>query len=50
VVIGQDMSRINHTPQFLYFKNQQSSLDSHQSIAGKTAGTDSHLAITNPDR
>jgi hypothetical protein len=49
-MIGQDMSRISYTPQFLYFKNHQSSLDNHQSIAEKTAGTDSHLAVTNPDR
>jgi hypothetical protein len=39
VVIGEDMNRINYTPQFLHFKNQQTSLDNHQSIAGKTAGT-----------
>ena len=50
LVIGQDTSRISHTPQFLYFKNRQSSLDNHQSVAEKTAGTVSHLAITNPDR
>jgi len=47
---GEGMSRINHTPQFLHFKNQQSSLGNHQSLAGKNAGTVSHLAITNPDR
>jgi hypothetical protein len=45
-VIGEDMSGINFTPQFLHFKNQQTSLDNHQSIAGKTVGTVSHLAIT----
>jgi hypothetical protein len=28
---GEGMSRINHTPQFLHFKNQQSSLDNQQS-------------------
>jgi hypothetical protein len=49
-MIGQDMNRISYTPQFLHFKNQQSSLDNHQSVAGKTAGAVSHLAITNPDR
>jgi len=32
------MNRINHTPQFLYFKNQQSSLINHQSVAEKTRG------------
>jgi hypothetical protein len=30
---------------FVHFKNQQSSLDNHQSIPRKTAGTVPHLAI-----
>ncbi len=32
------MGRINHTPNFFHFKNQQSSLDIHQSD-GKNAGS-----------
>ncbi len=32
------MDRINHTPNFFHFKNQQSSLDNHQSD-GKNAGS-----------
>ena len=32
------MGRINHTPNFFHFKNQQSSLDNHQSD-GKNAGS-----------
>jgi hypothetical protein len=35
---GEIMGRINHTPNFFHFKNQQSSLDNHQSD-GKNAGT-----------
>jgi hypothetical protein len=50
LVIGEDMSRINYTPRFHHFNNQQSTINTHQSIAEKTAGTVSHLAITNRDR
>jgi hypothetical protein len=28
---GQTTDRINHSPNFFHFKNQQSSLDNHQS-------------------
>jgi hypothetical protein len=28
---GQTTARINHTPNFFHFNNQQSSLDNHQS-------------------
>jgi hypothetical protein len=34
---GEIMGRINHTPNSFHFKNQQSSLDNHQSD-GKTWG------------
>jgi hypothetical protein len=33
---GQTTDRINHTPNFFHFNNQQSSLDNHQSD-GKNA-------------
>jgi hypothetical protein len=35
---GENKDRINHAPNSCYFKNQQSSLDNHQSIAEKTRG------------
>jgi hypothetical protein len=32
------LSRLNHTPNFFHFNNQQSSLDNHQSIGKMQSG------------
>ena len=42
------MGRINHTPNFFHFKNQQSSLDNQQS-GGKNAGTVPAYAAEQPN-
>jgi hypothetical protein len=45
---GEIMGRINHTPNFFHFKNQQSSLDNQQS-GGKNAGTVPAYAAEQPN-
>ena len=35
---GEDKDRIDHAPNFFHFKNQQSSLDNHQSVLRDARG------------
>ena len=42
------MNRICHTRQFLHFKNQQSSLDNHQSLARDARGQSSQHRQSSP--
>jgi len=39
---GEDKDRIDHAPNFFHFKNQQSSLDNHQSVLRDARGLARH--------
>jgi hypothetical protein len=42
---GEDMNRINHTPNFLPLKNQKSSLDNNQSVRQSSIRASPNSAI-----
>ena len=46
---GEDKDRINRSPRFFHFKNQQSSLDNHQAVAGDARGLARHRSPSAAD-